>query len=367
MDRFILSLSWSSWKYPVHKDVVLQEDAVHQGNCTTQEWLIHQRPYCNASCWQYHAQSVQPNDAQWGIWHGQVCWVNDCDSKDQREREREITELGFSVVTNPQVRATVVIWLHVSGCSWCRLAVMLLLFRMRKIFYFICTDVGILSHVHTAPSCMKKKTSVKNLFTVLAESKHIRARAKTFLNCYFVIHTFRSTKNQISSLTSRLTDLHTTFFQYYPIDGRQTQTVWAKLRVYTGENMYGGLFIVQIFQWTQTIHMMSSVTCRRDEQEQLHFPRLNNILSRGEVLFAGKKKKERKDLLSSWLTHFIHSILMTRHLMWQRDAAVQNGLALWPQRTLAALLFRERGTGEPRGQVDPNSGWAGGQFQSTES
>lgn len=71
--------------------------------------------------------------------------------------------------------------------------------------------------------------------------------------------------------------------------------------------------------------------------------------------------------LSSLLTHFIHTILVTCHLMCQRHASVQvRCLALWTQRPLDAFLYRRGRAGDPGCETDPEINWTRVELQAAE-
>lgn len=66
-------------------------------------------------------------------------------------------------------------------------------------------------------------------------------------------------------------------------------------------------------------------------------------------------------------THFVHAVLVTRHLMGQWDAAVQMRMALWPLMPWSTFLVLRGHTGQSWGPSDPNSDWTRAPFQSSES
>ncbi len=191
-----------------------------------------------------------------------------------------------------------------------------------------------------APSRMKKKspcqtsiTKSPNLLFLQTANVPGRGRTKTYFECcYFVIQTlvwntsYRKQNLNNPNLIFHFQvncSYHNLFSTIY--HGGQMQAVWRKLCVSIDKKLLGGLFASRIFHCLQTIQIISSVN--------IQLPGLNTNLSKGSHVLCQSSNcwEISKDLLSSLLTHFIHSILVTRHLMWQRDAAVQVSLALWPQ------------------------------------
>lgn len=67
--------------------------------------------------------------------------------------------------------------------------------------------------------------------------------------------------------------------------------------------------------------------------------------------------------LLSLLTHFIHAVLVARHLMCERDTSVQVTLALRNQGPLEAFLYRRGPAGDPGCEADPDISWTGVHLQ----
>lgn len=73
-----------------------------------------------------------------------------------------------------------------------------------------------------------------------------------------------------------------------------------------------------------------------------------------------------EEVLRSLLTHFIHAVLVTRHLMCERDTSVQVSLALRSQGPLEAFLYRRGPAGDPGCKTDPDISWTGVHLQAPE-